>query len=373
MGIDEIIEALFEDTPLGDLLFGSFKTMSLDEMEQFFESLPSALWTVLGVIAALALLLSIVAPILTLVGRYRAFKSAGLGGWRGAIPLYSWYVIGATRGGLPWVLAGILAGLSYAYGWAASDLHFEFFILALILQFLLLKCPTRAGGLSTGKSIGVVLLPFAFWFVVARDGSFAQGMRAGINHRAGEDELLPKRPQPRMALAFIVAALIGLELFLQLSNVADGWRRDRLHSESSDDALEISDGTTHVADIELLEAEIVQMDEDDETVPGLKVSYRATNVSDQTISLAYDVQTIISAYTDETELSQLEDYFTEDDYIYDEDAPTKLDAGESVETWLVFAPAKPGSQVSVRVLDYEYEGDVVSETTYTIDENGNLA
>lgn len=365
MGIDEMLEALAKATGLEVWLEGLVGGRSVEDIERFFESLPPALWTVLGILAALFLLFEIVSPIAVLIGRYCAFKSAGLGGWRGAIPLYSWFVIGIGRGSVPLAFVGLFASLCHALGFAESDVHFEVFLIALVLEFLLLKCPMRKGGLSVGRTLGLVLLPCVFWFVVAHDGSFARAMRAGMDDDA-PDELIPVRPQPRLALMFLVVGVVGLRVLLGISDAADSMRRKSESANEASASFGVSDGQSHVADIELLRAETIEVREADTQALALKVYYRATNVSDQTISTAYDVRALIDAYVDGNELDKLTDYFTEDDYIFDEDDTIKLASGATIEGWLVFTPVEAGDGVSVCVLDYLYEGDVVAQNTYVV-------
>lgn len=114
-----------------------------------------------AVLAILAIVVPILFTVLTLVGRYKAFKAIGIDGWRGAVPCYAWYALGEGLGdskGLGLAVA-ILSGV---------QLIIPFVWIALVIcQFILLRRPGKEGGLSTGLTIGVILLPFIFWFVVA--------------------------------------------------------------------------------------------------------------------------------------------------------------------------------------------------------------
>lgn len=116
--------------------------------------------TIVG-LSALVVIVPILLFALTLVGRYRAFKAIGFEGWRGAVPCYAWYALGEGMGdskGLGLACA-ILSG---------AQLLFPLVWIALVIcEFVLIYRPGKDDGLSVGLTLGIILLPFVFWFVVA--------------------------------------------------------------------------------------------------------------------------------------------------------------------------------------------------------------
>ena len=107
------------------------------------------------------MILELIATILSLVGSWMVYKKMGRQGWEGIVPIYNTYV---------------LCQELYGNGWKFLLLLIPFYNIYFGIKMMIDLA--KAFNLGAGFGIGLLLLPFVFWLILAfggaqyKDGSY---------------------------------------------------------------------------------------------------------------------------------------------------------------------------------------------------------
>lgn len=142
--------------------------------------------------------------VLTLYGRFRAFRAMGMDGWKGAVPWYCWYALGKRIGGDMTALGLILAIVE-----AVSIFVPVLWLVSAVLQFILLSQPGKDGGFAPGLTVGCILLPSVFWFSAAR--------------RFGDDKVSVAPYAPLTVILILMPAFLFYSFYMSTLDMA--WAR----------------------------------------------------------------------------------------------------------------------------------------------------
>lgn len=96
------------------------------------------------------MLLQVIAVILSLVGSWMVYKKMGRQGWEGIAPFYNTYVLCQELYGSGWKFLLLLIPLYNIY-----------FAIKMMVDL------AKAFKLGVGFAIGLLLLPFVFWLILA--------------------------------------------------------------------------------------------------------------------------------------------------------------------------------------------------------------
>ena len=107
------------------------------------------------------MILELIATILSLVGSWMVYNKMGRQGWEGIVPIYNTYV---------------LCQELYGNGWKFLLLLIPFYNIYFGIKMMIDLA--KAFNLGAGFGIGLLLLPFVFWLILAfggaqyKDGSY---------------------------------------------------------------------------------------------------------------------------------------------------------------------------------------------------------
>ena len=107
-------------------------------------------------------MIQIIAAILSMAGSWMVYKKMGRQGWEGIVPIYNTYV---------------LCQELYGNGWKFLLLLIPFYNIYFAIKMMIDLA--KAFNLGAGFGIGLLLLPFVFWLILAfgstqyKDGSYA--------------------------------------------------------------------------------------------------------------------------------------------------------------------------------------------------------
>ena len=107
-------------------------------------------------------MIQIIAAILSMAGSWMVYKKMGRQGWEGIVPIYNTYV---------------LCQELYGNGWKFLLLLIPFYNIYFAIKMMIDLA--KAFNLGAGFGIGLLLLPFVFWLILAfgstqyMDGSYA--------------------------------------------------------------------------------------------------------------------------------------------------------------------------------------------------------
>lgn len=131
---------------------------------------------VLGMFMWIMLAVLIIA-VITVVAKWRVFRKMGQPGWYALIPFWSDYAMTVGASGERNLALGvaIVNGVYWAVSLAARDssgtflasLSGLFFIASLVLTFVMCHRVSRAFGHGNGYMVGLALLGFVFWPIIA--------------------------------------------------------------------------------------------------------------------------------------------------------------------------------------------------------------
>ena len=96
------------------------------------------------------MILELIATILSLVGSWMVYKKMGRQGWEGIVPIYNTYV---------------LCQELYGNGWKFLLLLIPFYNIYFGIKMMIDLA--KAFNLGAGFGIGLLLLPFVFWLILA--------------------------------------------------------------------------------------------------------------------------------------------------------------------------------------------------------------
>lgn len=106
-------------------------------------------------------MIQIIAAILSMAGSWMVYKKMGRQGWEGIVPIYNTYV---------------LCQELYGNGWKFLLLLIPFYNIYFAIKMMIDLA--KAFNLGAGFGIGLLLLPFVFWLILAfgstqyKDGSY---------------------------------------------------------------------------------------------------------------------------------------------------------------------------------------------------------
>lgn len=139
---------------------------------------------VLGMFMWIMLALLIIA-VITAIAKWRVFCKMGQPGWYALIPFWSDYAMTVSASGERNLALGvaIVNGVYWAVSLAARDssgtflasLSGLFFIASLVLTFVMCHRVSRAFGHGNGYMVGLALLGFVFWPIIAFGVATYQG------------------------------------------------------------------------------------------------------------------------------------------------------------------------------------------------------
>lgn len=107
-------------------------------------------------------MIQIIAAILSMAGSWMVYKKMGRQGWEGIVPIYNTYV---------------LCQELYGNGWKFLLLLIPFYNIYFAIKMMIDLA--KAFNLGAGFGIGLLLLPFVFWLILAfgstqyKDDSYA--------------------------------------------------------------------------------------------------------------------------------------------------------------------------------------------------------
>lgn len=107
-------------------------------------------------------MIQIIAAILSMAGSWMVYKKMGRQGWEGIVPIYNTYV---------------LCQELYGNGWKFLLPLIPFYNIYFAIKMMIDLA--KAFNLGAGFGIGLLLLPFVFWLILAfgstqyKDGSYA--------------------------------------------------------------------------------------------------------------------------------------------------------------------------------------------------------
>jgi len=113
----------------------------------FIESGPDAIWITIPFLDGSNDLISLVALILVIAGLWKMFTKAGKPGWAAIIPIYNVIVLFEIAGRPIWWIIWLLVP-----------------VVNLVVMFIVLLDVARKFGKGTGTALGLLFLPFFFFF-----------------------------------------------------------------------------------------------------------------------------------------------------------------------------------------------------------------
>lgn len=140
----------------------------------------------------------LVIAVITAVAKWQVFRKMGQPGWYALIPFWSDYAmtVGASGERNLALAVAIVNGASWAVSLAARDSSGSFlasfsgllFLASLVLTFVMCHHVSHAFGHGNGYMVGLVLLGFVFWPIIAFGSSAYRGPVANVAGGSGPSD-----------------------------------------------------------------------------------------------------------------------------------------------------------------------------------------